>query len=432
MILVLITKEVPWFKPLPSDQKVSSKKDWRLGCSKFESIPNYSSTVVIQRTLMIAGKGTNTSRIILIAVVPSVGLTFIITLICLFRKRVHKEKSKFNLDTIIAATSDFSDANRLGRGGFGDVYKGVLSDGKEIAVKRLSRKSDQGELEFKNEVLLLAKLQHRNLVRLLGFCLAGEERLLIYEFLPKSSLDHFIFDPINRAQLDWDKRYKIIEGIARGLLYLHEDSHFRIIHRDLKASNILLDANMNPKISDFGMAKLFTTDQSHAKASRIAGTYGYMAPEYAYKGHFSVKSDIYSFGVLILEIVSGQKICFHEGEELEHLVCYAWRKWREGNALDIVDPTLGDKSRSEIMRFIQIALLCVQQSVTNRPTIASIVSIFNSYSFPLPAPLRPGFFTHSTTQKMEHNSHVNDVDHSDRNSAHFSTNGDSSSEIHPR
>ena len=190
---------------------------------------------------------------------------------------------------------------------------------------------------------------------------------------------------------------------------------------------------------------------------------GYMAPEYAYKGHFSVKSDIYSFGVLILEIVSGQKICFHEGEELEHLVCYvsllikgyifllqsilnynydnpinnwrflqAWRKWREGNALDIVDPTLGDESRSEIMRFIQIALLCVQQSVTNRPTIASIVSIFNSYSFPLPAPLRPGFFTHSTTQKMEHNSHVNDVDHSDRNSAHFSTNGDSSSEIHPR
>ncbi|WJZ97113.1 hypothetical protein VitviT2T_015745 [Vitis vinifera] len=238
---------------------------------------------------MIAGKGTNTSRIILIAVVPSVGLTFIITLICLFRKRVHKEKVEipfcgdddeitsseslqFNLDTIIAATSDFSDANRLGRGGFGDVYKGVLSDGKEIAVKRLSRKSDQ--------------------------------------------------DPINRAQLDWDKRYKIIEGIARGLLYLHEDSHFQIIHRDLKASNILLDANMNPKISDFGMAKLFTTDQSHAKASRIAGTYGYMAPEYAYKGHFSVKSDIYSFGVLILEIVSGQKICFHKGEELEHLVSY--------------------------------------------------------------------------------------------------------------
>ncbi|PRQ48799.1 putative protein kinase RLK-Pelle-DLSV family [Rosa chinensis] len=182
------------------------------------------------------------------------------------------ESLQFDFGTIRVVTDDFSEAYKLGHGGFGSVYRGKLPNGEEIAVKRLSMDSGQGDLEFKNEVLLVARLPHRNLVRLLGFCLEGNERLLVYEYLPNASLDNIIFDPIKRDQLDWDKRYKIIEDIARGLLYLHVDSLLRIIHRDLKASNILIDAEMNPKISDFGMARLFVHDETQGNTNRIVGT----------------------------------------------------------------------------------------------------------------------------------------------------------------
>ncbi|KAM1797013.1 hypothetical protein ACFX11_037180 [Malus domestica] len=302
------------------------------------------------------------------------------------------ESLQFNFETIRIATDDFSETNKLGQGGFGYVYKGRLYNGQEIAVKRLSVNSGQGDLEFKNEVLLVAKLQHRNLVRLLGFCLEGVERLLIYEFVPNASLDHIIFDPIKRAQLDWDRRYKIIVGITRGLIYLHEDSRLRIIHRDLKASNILIDEEMTPKISDFGMAKLFGVDQTQGNTSRIVGTYGYMAPEYAMHGHFSVKSDVYSFGVLVLEIVSGQKNnSFHHGENVEDLLSYAWKCWREETASNLIDPALTNGSRNEIMRCIHIGLLCVQENIADRPTMNAIVLMLNSYSVTLPVPSQPAF-----------------------------------------
>ncbi|CAK9320961.1 unnamed protein product [Citrullus colocynthis] len=230
---------------------------------------------------------------------------------------------QYDFKTIKDATDDFSTANKLGQGGFGIVYKVKLLNGQEVAVKRLAPGSQQGDLEFKNEVLLVAKMQHRNLVRLRGFCFERNERLLIYEFLPNSSLDRFIFDPVQRQYLDWARRYKIIVGISRGLMYLHEDSRFKVIHHDLKASNILLDAELNPKINDFGMARLCSFNQSNGDTSKIKGTYGYMTPEYALYGHFSVKLDVFSFGVLLLEIISAQKNdSFQDGENIEHLLSY--------------------------------------------------------------------------------------------------------------
>ncbi|XP_059438375.1 cysteine-rich receptor-like protein kinase 10 [Corylus avellana] len=310
------------------------------------------------------------------------------------------ESLQFDLATIEISTNKFSDDNKLGEGGFGVVYKGRLSNGQEIAVKRLSRNSGQGDVEFKNEVLLVAKLQHRNLVRLLGFCLEGNERLLIYEFVPKISLDYYIFDPMKGADLDWGRRYKIIGGIARGLLYLHEDSRLRIIHRDLKTGNILLDANMNPKISDFGMARLFVLDQTEGSTNRIVGTYGYMAPEYAMFGQFSTKSDVFSFGILILEIISGQKITnFRDVENMEYLLSYAWRNWREGTTSNLIDPTLMKSGPiTEMMRCIHIGLLCVQQNVADRPEMTSIVLMLNSDSVALPVPTQPASFMQSNVQ----------------------------------
>ncbi|XVE50644.1 hypothetical protein DITRI_Ditri01bG0180100 [Diplodiscus trichospermus] len=234
-----------------------------------------------------------------------------------------KEFPSIQLDILQAATEQFCDENKLGEGGFGPVYKGKLADGKEIAVKRLSRTSGQGILEFKNEVMLIAKLQHRNLVRLLGCCLEQNEKLLVYEYMSNKSLDVFLFDSSIGVQLDWQKRLSIISGIARGIMYLHEDSRLRIIHRDLKASNILLDHDMNPKISDFGMARIFGGNQSEANTNRVVGTYGYMSPEYAMEGLFSVKSDVFSFGVLLLEIVSGKRNNgFHLSEHGESLLTF--------------------------------------------------------------------------------------------------------------
>ncbi|RVW86338.1 Cysteine-rich receptor-like protein kinase 26 [Vitis vinifera] len=351
---------------------------------------------------------------------------------------INVESLLFDFDTIRVATNNFSDSNKLGQGGFGPVYKGKLSNGQDIAVKRLSSGSGQGELEFKNEVVLVAKLQHRNLVRLLGFCLDGAERLLIYEFVPNTSLDHFIFDPIRRAQLDWERRYKIIGGIARGLLYLHEDSRLRIIHRDLKASNILLDAEMNPKISDFGMARLFLVDQTQGSTSRIVGTYGYMAPEYAMHGHFSVKTDVYSFGVLVLELVSGQRNnCFRVSENIEHLLSYAWKNWREGTATNLIDPTMRISSISEIMRCIHIGLLCVQENEADRPTMASIALMLNSYSLSLPVPSHPAFFMNTSMNRdmsleLEDNSRVAQSNYLPSRSSHFSVNEASITDPYPR
>ncbi|KAL2244865.1 UNVERIFIED_CONTAM: G-type lectin S-receptor-like serine/threonine-protein kinase [Sesamum indicum] len=305
----------------------------------------------------------------------------------------HEELPLFKFEILANATNRFDEANKLGKGGFGPVYKGTLPGGQQIAVKRLSRKSGQGLEEFKNEIMLIAKLQHRNLVRLLGCCIEGEEKMLLYEYMPNKSLDSYLFEKDKSSMLDWERRFNIICGIARGLLYLHQDSRFRIIHRDLKASNILLDKEMNPKISDFGMARIFGGDQTEANTKRVVGTYGYMSPEYAMDGLFSIKSDVFSFGVLVLEIVSGTKNRgFYQTNNHLNLLAYAWKLYREGRGLELMDTAAGESySASEVMRCIQVGLLCVQEHAEDRPNMSTVVLMLSSDFVSMPQPKHPGY-----------------------------------------
>ncbi|CAL0316322.1 unnamed protein product [Lupinus luteus] len=304
------------------------------------------------------------------------------------------ESLEFDLATIEEATDKFSDERRIGKGGYGQVYKGILRDGEEIAVKRLSKKSGQGGEEFKNEVLLIAKLQHRNLVRLRGFCQEQYEKILIYEYVPNKSLDHFLFDSLKERQLTWPEMYKIIKGIARGILYLHEDSPLMIIHRDLKPSNVLIDSNMNPKISDFGMARMVAIDQIQGATNRVVGTFGYMSPEYAMHGQFSVKSDVFSFGVMVLEIISGKKnSCSFESHRVDDLLSYAWNQWKDELLLQWLNPILQESyTQNEVERCVQIGLLCVQEDPDDRPTMGMVASYLNNVSVEMPIPLEPAFF----------------------------------------
>ncbi|XP_042065280.1 uncharacterized protein LOC121808766 [Salvia splendens] len=379
-----------------------------------------------------SSKQANRSRLVISVVV--VPICVLLLLICYLLRGRMKGKDKnegqvgpgavaeredlglplLDLATVARATRDFSVDNQLGEGGFGPVYKGVLMDGQNIAVKRLSKSSGQGLNEFKNEVKLIAKLQHRNLVRLLACCIEEDEKILIYEYMRNGSLDSSIYDQSRGSRLGWSQCFNIICGIARGLLYLHQDSRLRIIHRDLKASNVLLDDALNPKISDFGMARPFGGDQSQANTRRIVGTYGYMAPEYALYGLFSVKSDVFSFGILLLEIVSGKKNTTRLDNPHNHsnLIGYVWQMWREGRTLEVIGPLLDDALvKHEVMRCIHVGLLCIQQNPDDRPNIATVVLMLNGESM-LPQPKEPAFLidviqTEACSSNASHS--VNDI-----------------------
>ncbi|XP_054787860.1 cysteine-rich receptor-like protein kinase 44 [Prosopis cineraria] len=300
---------------------------------------------------------------------------------------------QFSLATIEAATNKFSEANKIGKGGFGEVFKGVLTDGREIAIKRLSKSSVQGILEFKNEILLIAKLQHRNLVTLLGFCLEEQEKILIYEYVPNKSIDFFLFDFEKQRLFNWFERFNIIKGIAQGLSYLHEHSRLKVIHRDLKPSNVLLDDKMNPKISDFGMARMIAIDEDHGCTNRIVGTYGYIAPEYLIYGQFSEKSDVFSFGVIILEVLSGKR---NATSYDTYLLTNVWKLWNEGTPLQVLDPYVRESScEIEAMKCMQIGLLCVQKNPEYRTTMTQVVSYLSNLSIKLPSPKEPPFLIHS-------------------------------------
>ncbi|XP_054810700.1 cysteine-rich receptor-like protein kinase 43 [Prosopis cineraria] len=302
-----------------------------------------------------------------------------------------QEQKIFPYETLVAATKNFHSHHKLGEGGFGPVYKGKLDDGREIAVKKLSQSSNQGNKEFVNEARLLARVQHRNVVNLLGYCVHGTEKLLVYEYVAHESLDKLLFKSHRRQQLDWKRRFDIITGIARGLLYLHEDSHSCIIHRDIKASNILLDDKWMPKIADFGMARLFPEDQTHVN-TRVAGTNGYMAPEYVMHGHLSVKADVFSYGVLVLELISGQRnSAFSLEVDAHNLLDWAYKLYKKGRSLEMVDPALAASAvTDQVAMCIQLGLLCVQGDPRLRPNMRRVVVMLSKKPGHMEEPTRPG------------------------------------------
>ncbi|EEC84403.1 hypothetical protein OsI_30981 [Oryza sativa Indica Group] len=310
------------------------------------------------------------------------------------KNSMHKDLRAFDLQTgsftlrqIKVATRNFDAANKIGEGGFGSVYKGLLSDGTIIAVKQLSSRSKQGNREFVNEIGMISALQHPNLVKLYGCCTEGNQLLLVYEYMENNCLARALFGTVEqyRLSLDWPTRRKICLGIARGLAYLHEESAIRIVHRDIKASNILLDKDLSAKISDFGLAKLNDDDHTHI-STRIAGTIGYMAPEYAMRGYLTDKADVYSFGVVALEIVSGKSnTSYRPKEDFVYLLDWACVLHERGNLLELVDPELGsDYSTEEALLMLNVALLCTNAAPTLRPKMTKVLSLLEGHT-----PLQP-------------------------------------------
>uniref|UniRef100_A0A1D1XML0 non-specific serine/threonine protein kinase n=1 Tax=Anthurium amnicola TaxID=1678845 RepID=A0A1D1XML0_9ARAE len=299
------------------------------------------------------------------------------------------QKYYFSIEQIEVATNGFDPANKIGQGGFGTVYKGLLEDGTLVAVKQLSSHSSQGNREFLNEIGMISALQHPNLVKLFGCCVEGNQLLLIYEYMENNSLGRALFGhEEHRLKLDWSTRCAICLGVAKGLAYLHEESRLRIVHRDIKATNILLDKNLNPKISDFGLAKLYEKENTHI-STRVAGTVGYMAPEYATRGYLTDKADVYSFGVVVLEVVTGKSNTnYVPDEKFLHLLDWAFLLLDEGRLIELVDLKLNlDYSEEEALRLLNVALLCTNPSPTQRPAMSAVVSMLTEQT-PVPTPVK--------------------------------------------
>ncbi|KAL7130103.1 hypothetical protein ABFS83_13G111400 [Erythranthe nasuta] len=283
----------------------------------------------------------------------------------------------FSYTELRVATNNFHRSNKIGRGGFGTVYKGILKNGTEVAVKMLSAQSKQGEREFLTEIDTISNVVHPNLVELLGCCVDGPNRILVYEFLENSSIDHALLGAKRSVKLNWERRSAICMGTARGLAYLHEELTPHIVHRDIKASNILLDKNFQPKIGDFGLAKLFPDDITHI-STKLAGTTGYLAPEYVIGGRLTMKADVYSFGILTLEVVSGRSSAntnYRGAQKL--LVEWAWELYEEGKLVDLVDPELEEFEENEVVRYMKVALFCTQANASRRPLMSQVLEMLS-------------------------------------------------------
>lgn len=279
----------------------------------------------------------------------------------------------FSYREIRAGTNNFDQSNKLGRGGFGTVYKGVLRDGTEFAAKVLSSESEQGIKEFLAEIESISQVKHANLVRLLGCCVQRKKRILVYEYLANNSLDHALKGAA--ADLPWSTRSGICLGTAKGLSYLHEENEPNIVHRDIKASNVLLDRDYLPKIGDFGLAKLFPDNITHISTA-VVGTSGYLAPEYFVHGQLTKKADVYSFGVLVLEIVSGRRVSQTIQSDM-FPVREAWMMYQQGRLLEIVDASMGSYPEKEVLRYIKVGLACTQATPSSRPTMRQVLALLS-------------------------------------------------------
>ncbi|XXG68671.1 hypothetical protein AAC387_Pa06g1706 [Persea americana] len=365
--------------------------------------PDFTPTVSNHPPTSTSTKKTS----LIVGIVVSVGVVSIISITAIYILRrwkrlntnedeelltIGSRPATFRYGELRAATDNFSPANKLGEGGFGPVYKGVLPDNKVVAIKQLSLASHQGKNQFITEIATISAVQHRNLVKLYGCCIEGDRRLLVYEYLENKSLDQALFGK-NNLHLNWSTRYEICLGTARGLAYLHEESRIRIVHRDVKASNILLDAVLNPKISDFGLAKLYDDKMTHI-STRVAGTIGYLAPEYAMLGHLTEKVDVFGFGVVALEILTGKPNSYLSmNEEKIYLLERAWSLHEEERHLELVDPMLAEYNEGEAMRVIGVALLCTQASPTLRPPMSRVVAMLTGDAEVGTAASRPGYLT---------------------------------------
>ncbi|XP_028244897.1 probable LRR receptor-like serine/threonine-protein kinase At1g56130 isoform X1 [Glycine soja] len=342
---------------------------------------------------------------LILGIVFGVGVVSVLSIFAIFyiirrRRRRDDEKELLGIDTkpytfsyseLKNATNDFNHENKLGEGGFGPVYKGTLNDGRAIAVKQLSVGSHQGKSQFITEIATISAVQHRNLVKLYGCCIEGSKRLLVYEYLENKSLDQALFGKC--LTLNWSTRYDICLGVARGLTYLHEESRLRIVHRDVKASNILLDYELIPKISDFGLAKLYDDKKTHISTG-VAGTIGYLAPEYAMRGLLTEKADVFSFGVVALELVSGRPNSDSslEGEKV-YLLEWAWQLHEKNCIIDLVDDRLSEFNEEEVKRIVGIGLLCTQTSPTLRPSMSRVVAMLSGDIEVGTVPSKPGYLS---------------------------------------
>ncbi|KAK9063460.1 hypothetical protein SSX86_017330 [Deinandra increscens subsp. villosa] len=392
------------------------------GCFMRYSDTNFLNPIVIAST----SRSSNTGKIIaiVVSVVSSVVVFTVVLMIVLYvrRHRYIQQKRKgyydadkmakvlndsslnFKYSSIEKATGNWDEANKLGQGGFGTVYKGVLSDGREIAVKRLFFNNKFRAADFYNEVNMISSVEHKNLVRLLGCSCSGPESILVYEYLPNMSLNLFIFDEIKGRELSWEKRFEIIIGVAEGLVYLHENNKTRIIHRDIKASNILLDLRLRAKIADFGLARSFQDDKSHISTA-IAGTLGYMAPEYLAHGQLTEKADVYSFGVLILEVVTGMENNRSKSAEYtESLLSTAWKHFKKGTVEEILDPNLmmhlypNINFQKDAIKAVHVGLLCTQEAASLRPSMSAALKMLAKTDEPLPTPSNPPFIDENTME----------------------------------
>ncbi|ESQ28160.1 hypothetical protein EUTSA_v10018240mg [Eutrema salsugineum] len=380
------------------------------------------------------GNGGRNRLAVILAVTSSVVAFVLLVSVAGFlfkKKRAKKQREKkqlgslfmlanksnlcFSYENLERATDYFSDKNKLGQGGSGSVYKGVLTNGKTVAVKRLFFNTKQWVDHFFNEVNLISQIDHKNLVKLLGCSITGPESLLVYEYIANQSLHDYLFVRQDVQPLNWAKRFKILLGTAEGMAYLHEESNLRIIHRDIKLSNILLEHDFTPRIADFGLARLFPEDKTHISTA-IAGTLGYMAPEYVVRGKLTEKADVYSFGVLMIEVITGRRNNALS-QDASSILQTVWSLYGTSNLTKVVDPILGDNfNEIEASRLLQIGLLCVQAAFDQRPAMSAVVKMMKG-NLEIQTPTQPPFLNPGSVaemRKMMSHSHTTDSHQQDQ------------------